>query len=106
MRRESTGNFDPKPGNEYVIVNITVETDSQEKEPVSSLMQFELADTSGQKFDESLFAKVNGQLDGDVTAGAPFTGEIAYEVPQGAKGLQLLFSGLLSENKLAFDLGE
>ena len=64
--RESTGNLDPAAGNEFAIVNVTIEnangTDAN-GEAVSSLLMLELTDASGKSMEWAPGAKANPLLD-------------------------------------------
>ena len=114
VRRESTGNLDPKAGYEYLLVNMTIEnsngTDAN-GEVVSSLLMLELTDASGKALDWALGAKADPLLDTvfqdtmngqNLKKGEKITGEVGYEVPKGATGLVLKFKPdpLLDENSV------
>lgn len=103
VRREGTGNLDPAAGNEFAIVNVTVEntngTDAN-GEAVSSLLMLELTDATGKSLQWAPGAKANPLLDTvfqdtmngqNLKKGEKITGEVGYEVPQGATGLVLKF---------------
>lgn len=103
LRREATGNLNPTAGNEFAIVNVTIEntngTDAN-GEAVSSLLMLELTDASGKSMQWAPGAKANPLLDTvfqdtmkgqNLKKGEKITGEVGYEVPQGATGLVLKF---------------
>ena len=114
VRRESTGNLDPSAGNEFAIVNVTIEntngTDAN-GEAVSSLLMLELTDASGKSMEWAPGAKANPLLDTvfqdtmkgqNLKKGEKITGEVGYQVPKGATGLVLKFKPdpLLDENSV------
>jgi hypothetical protein len=103
VRREDTGNLDPAAGNEYVIVNLTIEntngTDANDA-AISSLLMLQLADASGKSMQWAPGAKADPLLDTvfqdtmkgqNLKKGEKITGEVGYEVPKGTTGLVLKF---------------
>jgi flagellar basal body-associated protein FliL len=70
----------PKSGDTYLVVDVTVKNTSSTNQTVSSLVQFNLKDSTGQQYTEALtdFAK---PPDGAVTPGSLLRGQFAYEVP-------------------------
>jgi hypothetical protein len=53
---------------------------------------FKLVDADGRSCEWAIFAEAKGKLDGEIGVGRKMTGEVAYEVPVGAKGLELVFT--------------
>lgn len=53
---------------------------SSQNQPVSSLVQWTLKDSTGQQFNEDIF--FSGGPDGTVARGAKIRGSIAYETPK------------------------
>jgi hypothetical protein len=114
VRRETSGALNPSSGNEYAIVNVTIEnTDgtNDNGEAVSSLLMLELSDANGKSLDWAPGAKADPLLDTafqdtmkgeNLKKGEKITGEVGYEVPQGASGLVLKFKPdpLLDENSV------
>lgn len=70
----------PKSGNIYLVVDVTVKNTSSTNQNVSSLGMFNLKDSTGQQYTETLtdFTKLP---DGAVTPGSLLRGQLAYEVP-------------------------
>lgn len=106
VRRESHGNKSPAEGNEFIIVNATVENTSSHDLPVSGQLMFELRDGSGNTLDQTSSAKTDDELEALVGSGDKFTGETAWEAPKGTTGLMLSFESVLSGDKITFDLGQ
>lgn len=91
-RQSSGGEFDqPQSGHVYEIINATLENTGQESEVISSLSMFSLKDSEGYKYNSTFVSNAKGQLDGELTPGDKMRGELAFEIPKTAKGLQLLF---------------
>jgi len=91
--RESQGTeFEtPKEGHKFVIVDATIENLSEESVGISSLLMFKMADADGYNYGPALFTEVRGQLDGELGPGRKMRGEVAFEVPKDAKGLEFIF---------------
>lgn len=94
---DSTGYYKPKDGNEFFLVNITLENISDEDKTVSSVMMFKVVDQNGTSYDMTIFPDAQGSLDGTVGPTRKMTGEYCVEVPQGATGLELEFEDILSK---------
>lgn len=70
----------PKAGNTYVVVDVTLKNTSSQEQNVSSLLSFSLKDSTGQKYDETIITGATPP-DGKVAAGDVLRGQIPYEVP-------------------------
>lgn len=85
---------EPDPGNEFVIVDITVENLGGDELTVSTLLQMQLKDVEGRTYDTSITALTT--LERGFTQGNPIPpngkrrGEIAFEAEQGLSPLYLL----------------
>ena len=94
---DSTGYYKPKDGNEFFLVNVTLENISDEEKNVSSVMMFKVVDQNGTSYDMSIFPDAQGSLDGTVAPTRKMTGEYCVEVPQGTTGLELEFEDIFSK---------
>ncbi|MOA59702.1 Telomeric repeat-binding factor 2 [compost metagenome] len=56
------------------------------------MIQTSLVDGDGYKYTIAITTSVKNQLDGSVAAGRKLRGEVAYEVPKDATGLEFIFS--------------
>ena len=83
---------EPTAGHVYLAVHIEVVNNGSGPEVVSSLMQFSVRDATGLSYDQTYAEGAVGSLDGFVAPGSKLRGEIVYEVPEGATGLQLVIS--------------
>lgn len=99
--------FKPKAGMKFVVVNVTLENTGSEAENVSSLLQMEIKDATGQAYDESLSAdsvaggKVPG---GSIAPGDKLRGAVGYEVPTNVAGLQWIFKEAFGSERVVFDI--
>ncbi len=92
-RNYQTGNqfSQPESGNEFVLVNVTIENGSN-SDLTYSTFNFELQDTNGVKHNEQITAITEGRLNtGTLAAGGKVTGNLVYEVPKDDSGLKLVF---------------
>ena len=80
-----------KPGNTYLVVDISLTNLSDKEQNVSSALNFTLQDSTGQKYTESIDPNAGATLDGKVSVGSPLRGVIAYEVPSSTKSFVLNF---------------
>lgn len=109
VNKVSTSNgtefIQPKKGNEFLKVDVTVENITKETQSVSSVMMFKVVNKDGRAFDQSITDDQKGQLDGEVGPGRKISGEYIVEVPKGQKGLELEFdSSLLSGGQIVVEL--
>lgn len=70
----------PKPGNSFLLINVTMKNISSQPSTISSLKQYTLHDTTGQTYTQTL---LNGTAspDGTLPAGGALQGMLTYEVP-------------------------
>lgn len=86
--------FGPDQGNEFAIVDITVENTGDEELTISTLLQMDLKDQEGRTYDVSISALT--EIDRGFSQGNPIApnttrrGEVAFEVPQGSSPLYLV----------------
>jgi flagellar basal body-associated protein FliL len=82
----------PKSGNTYLIIDLTMKNISSQEQNVSSLISFDLKDSTGQKYTETITTMSDiHPPDGKVEAGAPLRGQLVYEVPTSTKDYTLSF---------------
>lgn len=86
----------PKDGNEFILVNCTIENISNENKDVSSINLFKAVDKDGVSYSQSLFTNINGSLDGTIEVAKKVTGLYWIEVPKGKTGFQLEFDSSLT----------
>ena len=69
---------------------------------MSSLVQWNLQDSTGQKYDVGLNSDAGAGLDGAVAAGRPLKGVLVYEVPKTVKAFTLSFQNDITSNDQTF----
>lgn len=96
-------------GKTFVIVDLTIQSTGNEAEPVSTAAQTKLRDLDGYTYSFSFNTIMLAKAfkDGTLQPGDKSRGEIAYEVPENAKGLQFIFDfGILDLAQAKFNLGD
>jgi uncharacterized protein DUF4352 len=96
--------FKPKDGNTFLIVDVSLKNVSSKEQDLSSLLQFTLKDSSGQKYDETIVSNATAP-DGKIEAGDVTKGQLAYEVPAAQKSFTLAFEAdIVSGGQTTWDL--
>jgi uncharacterized protein DUF4352 len=72
--------FKPKAGNTFVVVDASIKNVSSQEKNISSLLQFNLKDSTGQKYTETIISGATPP-DGKLAASDTLRGQLAYEVP-------------------------
>ncbi len=94
----------PKSGNVFLIIDISLKNISSKEQELSSLLQFTLQDSTGQKYDETITGSGTSP-DGKVEAGSPIRGQLGYEVPKATHKFTLAFEAdITSEGQTIWDL--
>jgi len=86
----SPNQFDAPQGR-YVAVDTTVANNSDTPATVSSLLCFELRDSTGRTYNQALVAGGGAAPDGEVDPGGVLRGDLYYDVPADVTGLRLRF---------------
>jgi len=97
----------PEAGKQFIVVNVTFENTTAKDVPVSSMLQMELKDDTGQAYSIDIGAMTvagGKQPDGTIVAGDKLRGPIGYQVPVGAKGLQWIFKDVVGSGRVVFDI--
>lgn len=71
--------FKPKAGNVFVVIDVSFKNVSSEEKNLSTLLQCDLKDSTGQKYTETVISGVTPP-DGKLVAGDVVKGQLAYEV--------------------------
>lgn len=82
--KTSTGDdiYHPKSGNTYLVIDVSVKNTSTASQDISSLLNFELQDSTGQKYQET-FTDIGTPPDQtSLQPGGIIRGQLVYEVPQ------------------------
>ena len=82
IRTTNEGSLGSGPDEEtYLIVDATIENNSDDSLNLSSLLSFDLRGSDSYAYDVSIFVDTQGDLGGEVRPGSRLRGEIAYDVP-------------------------
>lgn len=92
-----------EPDNDYfIIIDLTIENTGTDELNISSLMSFDLKDTSGEKGSYAFLTNsINSQLDGSIMAGDLLKGQIAYDVKDADK-YNFYYSDSLFDKQIKF----
>lgn len=106
VREDKGGDFlKPDEGNIYYIIDATVENKGDKSINVSSLLMFTLIDEEGYTYDITFGPDTKGQLDGEIAPGRKLRGELAFEIPADATGLELeIDPSLFGDGKIIYKL--
>lgn len=96
--------FKPKAGNVFVVVDVTFKNVSSQEQNLSTLLQCDLKDSTGQKYDETIISNVKPP-DGKLAAGDIVKGQIAYEVAASQHNFTFYFEAdIMSGGQTVWDL--
>ncbi|HSH50586.1 MAG TPA: DUF4352 domain-containing protein, partial [Bacteroidales bacterium] len=91
---KSTGSEFNKPadGNEFILINMTLENIADEELNISSMLSFN-AYVDDTTINENLLAQIEADntMDGTIASGKKLTGTLGYEVPQGWGQIEIHF---------------
>ncbi len=91
----------PKAGDEFVSIDVTIKNTSSTSQDFSSDLSFTLLDSTGQKYTQTILTGLTPP-DGTIAAGALLRGQMALEVPKSQKAYTLQFQpDLLDSSVLA-----
>jgi hypothetical protein len=106
VRRDKEGVMPPKEGHEYLVVDATFENTSKDSSVFASIINTRVKDGEGRTYDQALGARTESISEGPVSAGDKIRGELAYEVPTGAKGLIFVYDPVLGGGELRFAIDD
>lgn len=95
----------PDPGFRWIGVELSATNTTDEDQVMSSLLNMEIKDDTGQRFDIVLAGMDRPQIDGTILPGDTIRGWTVFNVPTDATGLQLIVRGSLTASGVRFDLG-
>lgn len=97
----------PKEGNIWIAVDATIENLGSQPTTISSLAMFKLADADGYNYGVTIGPDSKAQLDGELGAGRKMRGEVVFEIPKDATGLQLIFTpSIIDRGQVVVDLSQ
>ncbi|MEN1968627.1 DUF4352 domain-containing protein [Lentibacillus sp. N15] len=98
-RIEPGGEFDEPENEQFIVVNLTAENNTDEEVTMSSMMNVELYDDEGYNYSTTILTEgAKGQFDGSVPAGNKLRGEIPFDVPK-SDAYELHFSDPFQSGK-------
>lgn len=86
----------PEAGKRFLVVDVTIENKGSTAANLSSMLQMQLKDGSGQAYGVDLMATTasGGKTpDGELAPGEKIKGQIGYQVPDSAQDLVFVFDG-------------
>ena len=89
-----------KAGDAYLEIIVSLKNNTGSNQTFSSLLSFSLTDSTGQKYDQSLTSGATSP-DGNVAAGNPLKGTLAYETPKTVRQFILTFTPDISSTDSA-----
>lgn len=95
----------PKDGNVYLLVTVSMKNVSNQEQTVSSLGNFSLQDSSGQKYTQTIYPDAGTAPDGKVEAGSPIKGVLVYEAPTSMHQFTFSFApDMISSGQTIWDI--
>lgn len=94
----------PKSGNEFVVVDLTIKNVGSDEQDISTILQCTLKDSTGQKYNETFISNLTAP-DGKLAAGDLVKGQVAYEVPKAQHDFTFDFEAdIISSGETVWDL--
>ena len=98
---------EPKEGNKFIVVDVTLVNEGFKPEKISSLLMFKLYGEDSYEKEESIFVETKGNLNGELAPGRTMRGQLAYEVGEEETKWDLIFQAdLLKKGQAIFDVEE
>jgi hypothetical protein len=111
VRHETRGIKDPKPGMEYLIVNLTIENITDWERGITSVIDFRIKYDKDPRYEGRLYgfadttgARTRGNAEGLIAPHSTLRGEVAFEMPRDLKGLVFTYAPQYISNHLLFKL--
>lgn len=93
--------------NMFVAVDVTVENTGAKDTAFSSAMEFSLKDSEGYTATQTFHSKSQAIPEGSLAVDSKASGQIVYEVPKDATGLELVFdASILGGGQLTWSIGD
>ncbi|API91706.1 hypothetical protein J32TS6_40720 [Virgibacillus pantothenticus] len=98
-RIEPGGEFDEPQEDQFIVVNLTAENNTEKEQVMSSIMNVELKDADGYSYSTTILTEgTKAQFDGNVEAGGKLRGEIPFDVAK-SDSYELHFSDPFKSGK-------
>lgn len=99
----------PDAGKKFVAVELLIANKSQSAMSVSTMLQMNMKDDTGQKYNVDFMASTatnGGSIDGELAPGEKVRGKIGFQIPENAQGLQFVFdASVFGSGKVFVELG-
>lgn len=94
--------FDQPKNGQYLILDITFKNTDSAAQTISSIIQFQFQDSTGQKYDDQITG-LSGVTapDGDVQAGSQTRGQVVYDVPTSQHAFTFTFTPDIGDSTAA-----
>jgi hypothetical protein len=94
-----------KPGNIFLVVDVTVKNGTGSSQNVSSALNFKLNDSTGQGYNETFMTGAKAPDDTALRDGAKLRGQLVYEVPKSMKHFTFVYQpNFLSNDQAVWDI--
>jgi len=102
---QSTNEFEKPANGQYLVASVSMENTGAKPATVSSMLSFELRDTDGQTYNETIVSSAPKPPDGTIAPGDKLAGGLTFDVPTG-KAYRLYFKdNVFSSGQAIIDLG-
>ncbi|HEY7347582.1 MAG TPA: DUF4352 domain-containing protein [Ktedonobacterales bacterium] len=93
------------PKGVYLVIDASFQNTDSQSHTISSLLQFALSDSTGQKYDTEIVVLTGiHEPDGDVQPGKTTRGQTVYDVPKNLKAFEFTFEEPFSNAAATWDL--
>jgi hypothetical protein len=94
----------PKAGDQYLLLDVTLQNVSNDEQEVAADFNFTLRDTEGREIQMAFVGFVSPPPTGKVEPQQKIRGTLAYEVPQSQHDFVLSFSDIMQSGQLFWDI--
>jgi hypothetical protein len=103
---DSGNEFDQPSNGQFMVVQVSLENKTSKSVNVSSALNWELRDDSGQSYTETIVVNAPKPPDGEIAPGDKLAGGLAFDVAKG-KGYKLYFKNeIFASGQVIVDLGQ
>jgi hypothetical protein len=93
------------PKGVYLVIDASFQNTDSQSHTISSLIQFTLSDSTGQKYDPAIVTLAGiHEPDGDVQPGKTTRGQTVYDVPKNLKAFEFTFEDPFSGSAATWNL--
>jgi hypothetical protein len=105
VKTSAGSSFDKPQNGQYLILDITFKNTDSTTHTISSIIEFQFQDSTGQKYNGQITA-LQGVTppDGDVQAGSQTRGQVVYDVPKSEHHFTFTFTPDFGDNAAIWDI--